>query len=478
MQKSELIKTTAALAVAAAILAATFAPDSEAAPTRRRVGRAAKVGVKSLTLVDALSRKPINGFKPLAEGAVVNLSALSTKSLNLSVAVSKGVKSVRFFVDNSPYSTDSLAPFMIADFPKRPKKGTPPMIWPVTPGAHTVSVVPYSGKKGKGKAGAPKQINFSVVNELVIDTAAPPIPELEEWAANMVQWGEFHCNPQRISELGTWEGNVWYYDGMRVYYQIADYTKDPKWAECARLVGAVYRGYVLNAGGLVPGWRVFPHGLHMDLLRTNDQGSKHALELLATKSAYAFPAGNASFEYSRETAYILSAYLFAEQVGLPLDPDIKKSADFALGHLDQWAVSQTASYVQPYLVALTLESLIAYYERTRDPRIPGMVRTTADWLQANFWNPTNRWFSYIQCKPGSTYQECGQEYSTQGDLNLLIAPVYAWLYRTTGEAKYLAFGDEVFSSGIADHFLGYGKQFVQNYRWSFDYVKWRLSKRG
>ena len=40
-------------------------------------------------------------------------------------------------------------------------------------------------------------------------------------------------NRDQILQLTTWEGNVWYYDGIRVYYLIADYTGDPSWEKCA-----------------------------------------------------------------------------------------------------------------------------------------------------------------------------------------------------------------------------------------------------
>ena len=59
------------------------------------------------------------------------------------------------------------------------------------------------------------------------------------------------------------------------------------------------------------------------------------------------------------------------------------------------------------------------------------------------------------------------------DLNLLIAPMYAWLYRQTGETKYRDQGDALFAGGVKKAYLDGGKQFDQNYWWSFDYVRWR-----
>ena len=42
----------------------------------------------------------------------------------------------------------------------------------------------------------------------------------------------------------------------------------------------------------------------------------------------------------------------------------------------------------------------------------------------------------------------------------------------TGDVKYLERGDEIFNGGVAGAYLGGGKQFSQQYRWSFDFVKW------
>ena len=59
------------------------------------------------------------------------------------------------------------------------------------------------------------------------------------------------------------------------------------------------------------------------------------------------------------------------------------------------------------------------------------------------------------------------------DLNMLIAPAFAWLYKETGDAKYRDRGDQIFGGGVQHAWLDNGKQFNQNYRWSFDYIRLR-----
>ena len=60
------------------------------------------------------------------------------------------------------------------------------------------------------------------------------------------------------------------------------------------------------------------------------------------------------------------------------------------------------------------------------------------------------------------------------DLNLLIAPAYAWMYRQTGDITYRQQGDQIFAGGVRSADLDEVKQFNQNYEFSFDY----LARRG
>ncbi|MBZ5636897.1 MAG: hypothetical protein LAO55_27555, partial [Acidobacteriia bacterium] len=59
------------------------------------------------------------------------------------------------------------------------------------------------------------------------------------------------------------------------------------------------------------------------------------------------------------------------------------------------------------------------------------------------------------------------------DLNLLLAPMYGWVYQRTGAQIYRDQGDQLFNAGVAGAWLDGGKQFSQNYRWSQKYVEWR-----
>jgi hypothetical protein len=64
------------------------------------------------------------------------------------------------------------------------------------------------------------------------------------------------------------------------------------------------------------------------------------------------------------------------------------------------------------------------------------------------------------------------------ELNLSIAPAYAWLWQLTGAPRHLERGDAIFAGGVRRAWIGAGKAFSQSYRWSFDFVKWRSRPAG
>jgi len=318
---------------------------------------------------------------------------------------------------------------------------------------------------------APKPLPKAVVTE------NPPIPLVGRWEQQMRSWGRKHSDAKELARKGLWEGNVWYYDGQRVYYQIADYTGDPSWTQAAALVEKLYRdGYLLKHKGRLPGWRVFPHGLLEDYRHTEDELSKEAALLLANNSAYMRRGGGVSAALSRETAYCLGAYLVAEAFGAPRHAKFGQALDFALGHLEQWFVSRNflehypKGSMPPFMVGLTCEALIQYYQSSKDPRIPHAVKTAVDWLWDHAWIDANQSFYYRNADP---YNPDAKLAKGAPDLNLMIAPAFAWLYRLTGDPKYRGRGDKVFAGGVKGAWLGGGKQFTQSYRWSFDYVQWR-----
>jgi hypothetical protein len=304
----------------------------------------------------------------------------------------------------------------------------------------------------------------------VVVVPLPPLPSIAKYNEQMVTKGKAQLgNREKILANSTWEGNAWYYDGTRVAYQIADYTGDQTFTEYAKNPLDVYRPYVVNNNGGVPGYRVFAEGLRMHYERTGDTLSKEtALKLLGAAYGPNQPPkpSLASETLSREVAYAIDTMLEAEKLGQPRHARLTEYVDFALGHIDQWFVQEKYQRMAPFIFALTAESLIKYHEATSDPRILPALKLGADWIWAKAWVSASKAFVY-EIVPGSPLGVGAP------DLNLLIAPVYGWIYSQTGDKSYIDKGDQIFTGGVDGAWLDQGKQFNQNYRWSMDYLKWR-----
>jgi len=312
-----------------------------------------------------------------------------------------------------------------------------------------------------------------------------PIPKLDEWKANMVTFGKSngdalvaHQNDDPVDPALT----MTYYDAIRVYHEIAAYTHDTKtWGKYIEAAKNVYRDrYVVRNEGAIAGYWNFTTGLRLDFDRSSDASSKSAVLLIAQKASYAVdgtpPSYTANINRMREVAYAIVSYLDAGALGGPHRERKALLVDQAYDHLNQFVSetwSGTPTQVSPFMAALTAHALIRDWHATMDRRLVPALSRLADYLWANAWVAGDESMLY-QLNPLDV-EEGGR--STQGspDLNLLIAPMYAFLATVTGDSKHRERGDALFAGGVTRAYLGANKQFNQNYWWSFDYVAWRSS---
>src|SRR5437762_6391438 len=118
--------------------------------------------------------------------------------------------------------------------------------------------------------------------------AAQPIPQLALWESQMITYGQSLCD--YLASGATQDSKLQnvYYDAIRVFYQIADYTGNAAWATCAQRARTVFRdNYVMTGAcwpsgfGAVPGYWNFTTGERMDFERTGDLVSKTAVNAQA-----------------------------------------------------------------------------------------------------------------------------------------------------------------------------------------------------
>jgi hypothetical protein len=267
------------------------------------------------------------------------------------------------------------------------------------------------------------------------------------------------------------ETQVWYYDGARVYFQIADYTKDKSYESCALSIARQYRDYVVSQSGNIAGNRVFTRGLRMAYERTGDTSFKDAVMLLSTKNVWALRPTAVSDEAIREASYIVNAFIDAEKLGAPRHPHLLRYVDYLIGHYDQIFVSKTYSIHQTFYDGLAAEAMIDFYEFTGDPRIPPTIKIMLDWMYNTGWNKATGKLVWNPDPLGPTCASSCQVYVT--DLINLIVPSFAWYWSITGDSVYQERGDEIWAHSLDTDITYSGKIFSQNYKWSFDYLRWR-----
>ncbi len=346
-------------------------------------------------------------------------------------------------------------------------------------------------------------------------------PLLNLWEINMLEsgrkWGEYllDYNPKPLSYS---ESRGIYYDAQRVYFQIAAYTgeKEP-WETYAAKAEKIYRVYLDSRNWVTQGWRKFPHGFYLDWVRNADKADKDALLALRDNKVFHNPDTFTNVhkwywsDLSREIAYAIEANVYAERAGHARNNTrVQLYVDMALNHINEWITGErgnpdvTKHRFAPFMAGLTAEALIDFYEwevaqgHNPDDKIPSALMALADFLwESKVVEGVNQgkpmWVSdiggtgYPHNDLGGTgygafrYEDRQNPASAldgttvlSPELNMLIAPLYAWLYKYYGDSIYIKRGDLIWEGGVALSNVGWNtKIFNQNYRWSFDYVEWR-----
>jgi len=308
---------------------------------------------------------------------------------------------------------------------------------------------------------------------------AQPIPQLGLWEQYMVNFGIFQCNQQAIQTEGTYTGSAWFYDGERSFFQIGDYTNKPSvWDLCAQWEQGIYQPTIIANDGAFQWIEFFTKGIRMNYQRDGDPNSQLAVNLMAQADGGNWGAPDGSnnttdSENLREVSYALEAYIDSQDLGHAPYPQAVTLMEQLMGQLDSALISKTfTGFYEPFMVGLAMEALIQYYNDVdQDPRIPYVIKQALDSLWTQTHDPTNFQFDYL-CTPTSCQDPVGDS-----DLNLLIAPAYAWMFLQTGDPLDEQRGDLAFAEGVEMGGLwssfGNGKEFTQSYRWSEDFVKYR-----
>lgn len=320
-----------------------------------------------------------------------------------------------------------------------------------------------------------------------------PAKVVQDWEQKMTEFGRKTGESLNTLDSQSARLSAQYYDAQWVFLRIAQYTgkKDP-WQGYAEAAQETYKRYLDENDFQVAGYRKFPHGLYADWKLNGDKKAREDLLRMREDGSFSDPAGMKGWfaqRRSREVAYSLETEVLAARAGAD-DPQRRKEfADMALRHIQAWTTGdyvkqeKELQFCQPFMAGLTASALISYYEYSAelgnpDKRVPKAVASLADWLWSEMWVGNVDGTGHGAFKYVAPPREKVGKGGPAPDLNLLIAPMYGWLYQHTGKAEYAKRGDKIFASGVALADMGHGKRFNQSFRSSFDYVMWRAAGNG
>ena len=309
--------------------------------------------------------------------------------------------------------------------------------------------------------------------------------------------------------------NKAYYDGIFCSYEMRDFfaTAIP-YEDYADEYFVAYADYYLRNPGVnygVPGYWAFGKGLAEHYLRRSSAQALTDLQGLCLHAAYHGVGltgfytieGNFPGTYtvdghalSREWSYCVMNYI---QLGRcqALTAAQEARRDFCFEDLfriiDWWFTSATASYVRPFMVGILMRALIEYYIHVdTDSRIPTAIGTCLTALiDPNLYIAANKTFYYTDRDgTGEPWGSPDLDRDPDGapDLNMLIAPAFAWYYQHTSVASWGTYANDLFEGAVPVYsggfwqsgaFLGTqndsnpnGKQLNQQLLWQGAYWDW------
>lgn len=385
---------------------------------------------------------------------------------------------------------------------------------------YNVQVASWISNVAGDSMGAPHLWTFTTS----FGDAVPELAAFEDAIFNQGhRWGTYMdpAGPNSQSDKFFHE----FYGTAKTFHGISDYlgVAEP-WLTYAKWGNEVFRTYLISTGYATQGYRRFTHGMYGEFVRNNSVLLSE-LEMLRDIPAFSRVAegrGQGGGEHrSRETALAVVANIHAERAGSPRqlengNPRLETFIPWMGSQLYEWRTGDYGtppagyqSRFAPFMFAISAHALISYIEWERElgndpnqywrtnypmdygqgitpgvsgvqwPTIVDALSDVASWavLQAHHESDVNTsmWVPDSRGYASFLYQDINSA-SVATDLNLMIAPAYAWLWKETGDRRFRDWADQLFGAGALrsnQSATGSGKHFNQQFFLSFDYLKWR-----
>jgi hypothetical protein len=283
------------------------------------------------------------------------------------------------------------------------------------------------------------------------------------------------------------EASVAYYDGILMYLNIAEYTKNPAWRNCALNIARFAKDYLVSNKGGIPAYKLFCEGLAR--ASAYDPSLEPAIRLLQQNTFLRYGA-QPVLGWDREMAYALSASICLEKhfgiknrfrgdfrdtlYGFLLkytESDPVQRGDtqtFYLGVMAKAIIEDAEDDPSQrqralYTVRRVMERIDATYDHKAHSVMYATGKDRGPWcLSSPLWFHNDPYYGCEEHK--------GQK------LQALAAPMFAWYWSLTGDKGALTLGDDLFSHAL-DARAFTGKEISQIFFWTFEFVRWRSGTR-
>ncbi|MEM7432676.1 MAG: hypothetical protein AAF351_12190 [Pseudomonadota bacterium] len=330
-------------------------------------------------------------------------------------------------------------------------------------------------------------------------------------------WGRYFDPDNDVSVRQKFDNE--FYDSANTFFRIGLYLEEEEpWFTYAKWANDVYREFYLDPNDWhTAAWRRSSYGIYLRRELVGDVPIRQ-LELMRDKPAFSKiieGRGQGGAEHrSRAIALAVESHVLAERAGADRAAErgvlqLETFVPWMGSHLYEWrSGSYNGTYREggprfaPFMFGLTAHALIEFVEwereNGRDPEaywpklfpidygsgidpdakkiywnsIETALGDLAIWMyvSASHQNGEPMWQTGRQ--DGFLYQDI-LDPRLAPDLNLMIAHVYAWLWKETGDKRFLEIGDEVFNAGALYGSTFSGKHFNQQFRYAFDFLQWR-----
>ena len=346
-----------------------------------------------------------------------------------------------------------------------------------------------------------------------VKAATPPLPEQSRWESRMDtygdSWGATILNQSVEQNIGVSGGDDCYYDGAYVHWSVSQYLGQPKHAEYAAKCWADYKAWART--NAIRGYDKWARG-------AKQLGSED-ISILYTRpaqfrdtSAYVGQYCGTCTNVKRELAYSINTLVQRERAGEARQVgELAQMVEWAGAimwqnhsgeYIDHGRSNEVNQHYQHlFMTGLMWHALIElihweeennrdvnllWADPTPDERWPTLEIALLDQIDFLYegavhregprssslegeplWDAATRRFTYTDTNVSG---EAGPNYTA--DLNLLIAPAYAWAYKRTYDEFFLNAHDEIFAGAMAVGVYS-GKHYNQQYFWSIDGIDWR-----